>query len=197
MEQIEIDTVSGRDITPWLEDIAKLRLQVFREFPYLYEGSLDYESDYLKKYASSDKSVFILAKVNRKVVGAATGLPLIDADEEFQAPFKEHGLNISQYFYFGESVLDKNFRGRGIGHMFFDAREAFAWHNCFRWTTFCAVERPENHPQRPPNYRPLNQFWEARGYQQRPELNTCYSWQDIGEPEETSKPMIFWIKSPV
>nr|WP_305794056.1 GNAT family N-acetyltransferase [Hahella sp. CCB-MM4] len=194
---MEIDTVSGDEITPWLEDMARLRLQVFHEFPYLYEGSFDYEADYLRKYARSKNSVFILARVNNQVVGAATGLPLRDADPEFQEPFTEHGLEVDQYFYFGESVLDKNFRGRGIGHMFFDAREAFAWQNKFRLTTFCAVERPESHPKRPSDYRPLDKFWEARGYQKHPELRTSYNWLDIGDTEETAKPMVFWIKKPV
>ncbi len=197
VDQIEIDTVSSNEITPWLEDMAKLRLQVFHEFPYLYEGTLGYEADYLRKYARSEMSVFVLAKVNRKVVGAATGLPLADADPEFQAPFKKQGLDVAQYFYFGESVLDKDFRGRGIGHMFFDAREAFAWQHEFRLTTFCAVERPEHHPMRPTNYRPLDKFWEARGYQKHPELRTSYSWLDIGDTEETAKPMVFWIKKPI
>ena len=196
MEQIKIDTVSGKEITPWLDDIAKLRLQVFREFPYLYEGSLEYEAEYLRRYAASERCVFVLAKANRTIVGAATGLPLQDADDAFQEPFFAQQLPVADYFYFGESVLDQKFRGRGIGHMFFDAREAFAWQLGLRRTTFCAVERPLEHPLRPLEYRPLDEFWQARGYRKHPELIAHFSWQDLHENAETAKPMVFWIKNP-
>ncbi len=196
MEQIEIDTVSGQSISPWLDDIAQLRLKVFKEFPYLYEGSLDYEAEYLRRYADSKNCVFVLAKVNRNVVGVATGLPLQEADEAFQKPFIDQRLPVEQYFYFGESVLDKAFRGRGIGHIFFDAREAFAWQLGLQVTTFCAVQRPLEHPLRPLDYRPLDGFWEARGYRKREDLIAHYSWQDINETNESLKSMVFWIKSP-
>ena len=41
----------GPEITPWLDDVARLRLAVFRDWPYLYEGDADYERDYLGAYA--------------------------------------------------------------------------------------------------------------------------------------------------
>ena len=30
--------VTGSDIAPHVEDLARLRIEVFREFPYLYDG---------------------------------------------------------------------------------------------------------------------------------------------------------------
>ena len=38
-------------------DLARLRIGVFREFPYLYDGSLDYERDYLADYASTEGAI--------------------------------------------------------------------------------------------------------------------------------------------
>lgn len=33
----------GKDIAPLIPRLAELRIKVFHDFPYLYEGSLEYE----------------------------------------------------------------------------------------------------------------------------------------------------------
>src|SRR5690606_24691926 len=174
--------LSGTEVRHRLDELAALRIRVFRDFPYLYDGDLDYEREYLAKYASSPDSVFVLAVAeNGGVVGAATGLPLVDADAEFQQPFVEQGMDPAAVFYFGESVLDRDWRGRGLGHAFFDGREAFAASRGFAVTAFCAVVREDDHPARPADYRPLDALWNARGYAPVPQMDTCYHWRDLGE----------------
>ena len=84
----EIRPVTGFAVEPWLDELAELRIEVFRDFPYLYEGNREYERRYLDRYAQSDRSVFVLALEFNRLVGAATALPLLEADEEFQAPFR-------------------------------------------------------------------------------------------------------------
>ena len=75
------------------------------------------------------------------------------------------GFDVASIFYCGESVLEPAYRGHGIGHRFFDLREAHARAlGGFRSITFCAVVRPPDHPQRPAEYRPLDAFWRKRGY---------------------------------
>jgi hypothetical protein len=59
---------------------------------------------------------------------------------------------------------------------------------------FCAVERPVDHPRRPVDYRPLDEFWRHRGFVRHPELQTTFSWQDLDETAESPKPMTFWLK---
>lgn len=186
--------VSGSQALPWLDALAALRIRVFREFPYLYDGSLDYEKQYLAEYAESPDSVIVLALAGDSVVGCSTGLPLLDADAAFRQPFQQAGFCLDEVFYFGESVLDANWRGRGVGHSFFDAREAHAADLGFAVTTFCAVQRAEDHPLRPPSYRPLDPFWKNRGYRLRPDLVTRFGWKDVDQPAETDKPMQFWVR---
>ena len=41
----EIRCFSGAGIRPWLDDVATLRIAVFRDWPYLYEGDAGYERD--------------------------------------------------------------------------------------------------------------------------------------------------------
>lgn len=56
----------------------------------------------------------MLALEFNRLVGAATALPLLEADEEFQAPFRQLGAELGSVFYFGESVLLQPYRGEGL-----------------------------------------------------------------------------------
>ena len=98
-------------------------------------------------------------------------------------------------FYFGESILLPAYRGYGLGHRFFDQREAHARSfGTFTHTCFCAVQRPESHPAKPAGYRPLDEFWLKRGYKPVPGLQSTFSWPDVGESVATEKPMQYWSR---
>lgn len=187
--------LSGSELMPYIDELAQLRMQVFHDFPYLYDGNMTYEARYLQTYIDAPDSVIVLAFDGERIVGASTGLPLRYETDEVTQPFIEAGLDINEIFYCGESVLLAQFRGQGAGVAFFDHREAHAKSiTGINYVCFCGVQRPDNHPARPANYQPLDQFWRNRGYEKRPELNTQFSWTDIGENEETLKPMTFWMK---
>ncbi len=188
-------TLSGNNILPYIKDLARLRIEIFRDYPYLYEGSLAYEEKYLSNYQKSDHTVFVLVKDAEKVVGVSSALPLVMESAEIQQVFIDAGILPSEVFYFGESLLMKAYRGRGIGHMFFDEREAFAG-KCkqYKYTSFFAVQRPHDHPLRPPGYKPLDEFWKKRGYTKRSDITTPYVWKDVDQEKETEKPMVFWLR---
>lgn len=193
---MQIKIVHGTAVTPHIADLARLRISVFRAFPYLYEGSEDYEASYLATYAQSPESLFVLALDGERIVGASTGVPMTDASQVFRVPFVAAGIDPAKVFYFGESVLLSAYRGRGLGVRFFEEREAYAHRlGRFDWCAFCAVERPQDHPLRPAEYVPLDEFWGKRGYERRADLRTVLAWQDIGEAGETEKPMTFWLKA--
>ncbi len=177
---------------PLLPDLARLRVEVFRDFPYLYDGNTAHEQTYLQVYANTPGAAVIVARDGAKIVGASTCLPLSAEMGSVQKPFLDAGIDISKIFYFGESVLESPYRGRGIGVSFFQAREAQA--AGYEMTAFCAVQRPDDHPLRPKNYVDLHEFWRHRGYRPRPELICTMAWRDVGEPESTTKTLQFWTK---
>jgi GNAT superfamily N-acetyltransferase len=189
-----IERVRGSAIEAYLPDLAALRREVFREYPYLYQGSLEYERQYLQCYMRSARGVLVLARDGGQVVGASTALPLAEHGEELAPLFAKAGLDPQRVFYFGESVLRRSHRGQGIGHAFFDQREAAARELGFALAAFCAVVRPEQHPARPVDYVPHDTFWTKRGFRPRPELVAHFSWRDLGDADETAKPMLFWLK---
>lgn len=193
-EDIRIRRLAGGDIAPWLDAVARLRVAVFRDWPYLYEGDFDYERDYLRAYAESADSVFVLAMAGDEVVGASTGLPLADDTPEFRQPFLDAGRAVDDVFYFGESVLLHAYRGRGIGHAFFDHREAHARGlGGFGLTAFAAVDRDDDDPRRPPDYRGNDAFWHRRGYRRQPGMTMHLEWNELGRGE-IDHALTFWIR---
>jgi predicted amidohydrolase/GNAT superfamily N-acetyltransferase len=187
-------TLRGRQIFTCLEELARLRIKIFSEFPYLYDGNLDYEMKYLQAYINSPRSLVYLVRDGNRAVGATTALPLADADPEFHAPFIKHGVPLEQVYYFGESVLLREYRGRGYSNRFFDEREAHARQYGFPITTFCSVVRDASHPARPKDYKPHDASWEKRGYRLVEGYTCTYPWKDIGQSRQTEKLMQFWIK---
>jgi GNAT superfamily N-acetyltransferase len=193
---IRIEKYHGAEIANVIEDLGRLRIEVFRDFPYLYEGSLDYERNYLQTYVNAPASMLAIVWDGLDAVGATTCIPLRNETEEVQEPFVKAGLNLDEIFYFGESILLSSYRGLGLGKHFFELREAHAAaHAWCKMVCFCAVERPESHPLRPAGYRPLDGFWQGLGYEQRSDLKAGFQWQDIGEAHSSIKPMVFWAKS--
>lgn len=189
------DVLSGEGIAPFVPDLARLRVGVFRDWPYLYEGSLDYERKYLAKYVRLARATVVLARDGDAVVGASTALPLVEAEAELRAPFLDAGLDPAEVYYYGESVLLAPYRGRGAGVRFFAEREVRARALGFGYATFCGVVRPPDHPARPPDYVPLDAFWTKRGFVPRPDLMASFEWRDVGGTVSTRKPMAFWLKS--
>ena len=190
IESYQLKSLRGAAIAPCIQEVAALRIAVFREYPYLYDGDHDYEEHYLKSLAESDKSLVVLARKDGRVVGASTALPLVDADPLFREPFTDPG----RYFYYGESVLLPEHRGCGIGKAFFFFREEVARGEGYERACFCAVRRPDDHPRRPEGYRDLGPLWDKQGFS-KTSLTTTYLWKDLDEAEETSKVMEFWEKT--
>ena len=175
-----------------LRDVARLRIEVFRAFPYLYDGDLAYEERYLAAQRDSARAILVGAFDGERLVGASTGTPLADHADEFASAFAGSGIDLGQTFYCAESVLLPQYRGRGIGHAFFDLREGHARAHGFSDICFCAVTRPADHPDRPRDYRPLDAFWRGRGYAPLPGVVAQFDWKDLGAAQETAKPLQFW-----
>ena len=196
MHSLSFQTKRGPEIASVFDELAALRIAVFRDYPYLYEGTVSYEKDYLKTYAQSERAFLFAVYNQQKMVGATTCIPLRDETADIRRPFEEAGFDIDRIFYFGESILLPEFRGMGLGHRFFDEREEHARSfGIFKMSCFCSVEREENHPAKPADYRSNDAFWTKRGYKKDPSLRSSFEWPDLGEVSSTPKPMVYWIRA--
>lgn len=179
----------------YLPDMARLRLKVFHDYPYLYEGDIEYEAEYLQEYFAKPDCALILALDNSLVVGASSCLPLKHAKTEFQRPFMNEGWDLSKGFYFAESVLLPEYRGQGAGSTFFRLREELAIQlEQYEYLAFCTVDRCDQEEFRPENYHTLDDFWKKQGFKST-ELVAKFAWRDRGQDRASMKNMPFWIKS--
>lgn len=192
---IEVRALTGAALDEALDDVAQLRITVFRDWPYLYDGDLDYERGYMSSYRGNDRAIVVGAFDDGRLIGAATGTPMEDHASDFGAAFDGTGEDLSRIFYCAESVLLPDYRGHGIGHRFFDFREAHARKLGKAKSAFCGVLRPADHPARPETYRPLDAFWRKRGYHPLAGAVAQFKWKDVGDEAETPKPLQFWIRT--
>ncbi len=192
---LTVRTLQGADLERYLDDVAGLRIAVFRDWPYLYDGTLEYERDYLQIYRDSAQALLVGAFDGDRLIGASTSTPMEDHAEEFAAPFARQALALDRILYGAEAVVLADYRGLGLGHRFFDLREAHARALGRSHVAFCSVQRPDDHPLRPDEYRTNDAFWLGRGYAALPGVVAEFSWRDVGDNAETKKPLQFWIRA--
>lgn len=186
--------LTGDDLAQALEDVARLRIEVFRAWPYLYDGDAAYEARYLQTYRDSEAAILVGAFDGDLLVGASTGTPMEDHAGDFAAAFAGQDIDLKNVFYCAESVLLPGYRGQGIGHAFFDAREAHARAMGRRYSAFCGVVRPADHPLKPEGHQPLDRFWRKRGYAPLEGAVARFRWKDIDQPGETDHALQFWLR---
>ena len=113
MQQIQLRVLAGAQIASCLDPVAQLRIAVFREFPYLYEGDAEYERRYLAAYVRSPDSVCVLACDGEAVIGYAVLMVALD---------EAHLLNIAIAGEWQNQGLGRAF----LRHMVEEARSAGA-----------------------------------------------------------------------
>ena len=208
-KSIRVEPLTGDALSPHLDALSALRIEVFRAWPYLYDGDLAYERDYLAEFAANPGAIIVAAFDEDRMIGAATAAPLDGHTRAFVPLFEAHGLDPARIFYCGESVLAVPYRGLGLGHAFFDLREAHAHalnaaattggpnrqgtdgsasnaserhpKRSFSQSVFCGVIRDANDPRMPVGYRPLDPFWRKRGYQPIAGLVGTLGWREVNQ----------------
>lgn len=192
---VEVRTLQGADLEAQLDAVARLRIAVFRDWPYLYDGTLDYERAYLQTYRDNPGALLVGAFDDGVLVGASTSTRMEDHAEEFAAPFRALDIPLTSILYGAESVLLPAYRGQGTGHRFFDLREAHARALGRSHVAFCSVIRPDSHRLRPAEYRSNDAFWLGRGYAPLPGVMAEFAWRDLGDSSDTMKPLQFWMRA--
>lgn len=189
----KVERYAGQEINQIIDELASAFVRVYRDFPYLFAGDESYEHDYLQSYIDEPRSLIIIVRYHNRIVGASTCIPLESEDPQFVQPIRDSGIDPGEVLYLGDSVLDAEHRGQGLGVEFFTLRESHGLELGRASCLFCSVQRPSDHPLRPNNYVPLDSFWEKRGYWPTG-ITTSFVWQDLNESQPTSKELEFWRK---
>ena len=71
-DHLTVRALKGDDLDAALDDIARLRISVFRDWPYLYDGTQAFERSYLSSYRANPKALLVAAFDGKTLIGAST-----------------------------------------------------------------------------------------------------------------------------
>ncbi len=194
-QNIHIKALTGSQAREYLDDIIRIRFTLFKEYPYLYEGTLAYERDYLETYLCSDNAAILLAFADNKLVGFSNSLPLSQEVVDIKAPFINRGLNINNYLYIGEVMIYTEYRGKGLARKFLEFHESKARKEGYSHTVFMTVERPDDHPSKPHTYQSLDSMWQHFGYVRISDLLIHFVWKQIDTSTDVDNVLAIWQKN--
>lgn len=68
--------IRGPEIENHIDDLGRFRIEIFREYPYLYDGNIEFERVYLSPYSRNPESLLLILQDAHGIIGACTGTPL-------------------------------------------------------------------------------------------------------------------------
>ena len=186
--------LTSSNIESCLEPLAALRLEIFREYPYLYEGLREDELCYLKSYVAAPDACVILSQESGTIEGAVTGMPLIHEDAQMLSAFTENSLDVEGFYYVGELLLYQAFRNRGLGSKLLGQMEAHIRSLGKYCKLTCAtLERPDDNPARPLESTPITRFLAHSCFVMLPGVTTQFPWRET-DGVKREHLMQFWVK---
>ena len=186
--------LTGSAVAESLADLASLRIEIFQEFPYLYDGRREDELRYLQLYAEAPEAFVITVTDSGKVVGAATGIPLRHVHQGLIEQFVGSAYPVDEIYYVGELLLYPAYRNQGLGlRLVTQIEDQVRSLGTYRYLTCATVVRPDVHPQRPTQSLPIDRFLARTGFRPLPGMTTEFSWLETDGITRTHH-MKFWIK---
>lgn len=197
VSMLELLVHREHELSPWLPRLAEARKRMFAGFPYLYVGDDAYEAEYAEGFRLAQGAVIVEARWEGRFAGMATAMPLREDAfilREGDSTLRAAGLDPAELFYLSESLVEPDFRHKGIGHALLERYRDEGRSQGFDKFCLMAVERPDGHPLRPggaPSPRP---FWLDFGFRKLPGLVDFEypTLQPNGSAAMERNPMAFW-----
>ena len=187
VKEITEQLLTGAAIADVLDDLATLRLDIFREYPYLYEGRREDELNYLSTYAKTPDACVILAYDGSAVIGSATGMPLIQEDAQLRDAFAGTALPLDEVYYVGELLFRPGYRNSGLGRKLLDHLESqIRSFGSYHMLTCATVERSEDHSLCPRDYIPITRFLARTGFVRLSGVTTSFMWRETDGVKRTT-----------
>lgn len=199
---ISVKELSGQQITLFIRDIGQAIRDVYKEWPYLYEGTVEEQEEYVqKRYIDRPDSVVCAAFDQKQLIGLAMGVPLCDAPAHYLTPFISDnlcmGMPLKDIFYWGELIVRPECRQKGIAKQLCNQLENHIITKGYKAIAFCTVERPTDFHLN--NLKPENHFspdsrWGDFGFTKHEDLTFKGEWRLVEESEESKHHMVYWFK---
>lgn len=121
-------------------------------------------------------------------------MPLIHEDAQMCDAFAGTPFPLNELYYVGELLFRPDYRNRGLGRKLLAQLESHIRSlGRYRWFTCATVERPDDHPLRPPDHIPITRFLCRTGFVRLPGVTTNFVWRET-DGVKRDHPMQFWIR---
>lgn len=192
--KFKLQLLVGQAVIPYLSEIARLRITIFKEYPYLYKGSQEIETKYLQAYAEAPDACVFVVRAGEAIIGAVTGVPLSGEPASFTASFAGSPFPLDTVYYVGEVLFLPGYRGKGLGSRLLETLENHvSTLGRYNHLACATIERPDDHPLRPGDYHPIDNFLTNAGFIRHPEFRVTLPWPDL-DGRVSDNTMVFWIK---
>lgn len=183
--------------------LAQMRITYFREYPYLYEGTKEYEINYLGEYRKKALDAYLVQAFDgERLVGILTGCAFasdIDVVRDGAKLFKTNRLPFEQYYYIGEAIIIPEYQNKKIlPHLLYTLGKEVKKLNKYQSVCFLTVIRQDDDSRKPADYRSTDKLWEKLGCQ-RPGVKTSFEWPTIMDDSSVQNifnEIEFWIYTP-
>lgn len=193
-----IRLLMGDAIQEIIPFVITQRIDQYREYPYLYEGSIEEETESLRIFAQLPQSAVAVAYHEDKPVGFITGTPLIGYGHHFEGSiqaFENDGKNPKDYYYFADVLILPEHQGKSLATRLFEIFEAHCRNLGFPYISFVSESHAE-HPLKPADYKEVDLIWQHFGYQ-KTNIVIYISWNTIqsNDPsQDQAHELPYWIK---
>lgn len=165
----KFDKFYGREISTHLLKVAEFRIRYFKDFPYLYDGSVEYEMSYLTGYADDPRSMLItVTNMNNELIAVSTSVPLVTTTNILDGAselFRSNGLNPSTFFYYGEVIIDHSARKQGLAKSIYLMQDEHALNSGFENIAIATVIRLKGDHRQPEFYQSSDLVWKKMNFQ--------------------------------
>lgn len=189
---LTLSTLSGSEARKYFQQIASMRINMFKGYPYFYEGSFDCEKEYLESYFNSTHSKVLLVLKDEQIVGFSTSIPLKEM-EVVRSAFSKKQIDTSQYLYIGETLIEEPFRTPELLRKISEFHEAQAKNTGYSRLVCMVVKRDHSHPLRPANYRALEPVQDL-GYKLLEEIEVKQKWERTDTHQREENCLDIWTK---
>lgn len=190
---IVVKTVFGKEILNYIPNISKIRLVGFEERPYLYNGNMEKEEEYVSGYSSTDQSALFLAYNTNKIVGFLIASPLADycelASTNIQEIFNAHNIPLKDFYYCGEIIVLPQHRNIGVAQKIFAEVEKVAKQLGRKYLCLMTIKSEHQTPD--------NIGFAKFGFDVKKSVKVIYKWpmlDESGKLTNAEHKMSFWTK---
>lgn len=196
---MKIDIYVGRDAQIYQDSLALARIESFKQYPYLYSGTLERSQKYAARYAACEQGMIAVAMIQNKVACISTGIPL-SHDSNLVTTIRnecvQKQLEANQYYYLGETIVMPEFQSQSVLEKIVlkQCEQIKAWG--FEFACMLNVLREDNHPLKPVDYQCEQFIWQSIGFS-KTDIVIKSSWPTIqknGEIEKQENLLGLWVK---